>query len=363
MHNLFNDPKMFHTGTLTLPGWNNGRKAIYDELNKLSRYFRDTSQWVKNNHPLVKLLKEDDTMLYENADNTIEIARDTWLSKAEMFGISTPYRSVSHVTNNICYPQNVCEYLVMDDSIPLGSDAKFNWHNLEPIRILDHPYDDLNMSIPNGKFIGTPKRGKNVFIAINIPILILQYRLWQKYEAERNGIDPESPHIFLSRYPLFNVVNSHMDIVLRNRFIAHYLDLTLEPFKQVRSGGVAINDVSNYVDRSLLSAVTNICKGRYTLEEVNLHVPQLTVNNVADSLLLPEMTYTRSVRWAYDASRINWLEFLVQYNQDHPSEKNRNYLDYMRRRIRSMRNNKEFIESIGIGSDTTYGKLCNLLEV
>lgn len=363
MHNLFNNPRMFNSGTQQLPGWNNARESIYNELGKLARYFRESSEWILNTHPLVKLLKSDNTPLYDNADNTLEAARSRWLGDAELFGISTPYRRATHVPNNIAYPNNVHEYLVLDDSIPLGNEIKLQWQRLEPIRVLDHPYADLNLGIPNSRFIGDPVNGNRAYICINIPVLILQYRLWQKYEAERNSIPADSPQIFLSRYPLFNIVNSHMDIVLRNRFIQHYNQVDPAPFKRLRVGGVAVNDTSHYVDRSLLAAVNIISSGNYTFDAINQQIPQLSYANVAQTLILPEMSYTRSVRWVYDASRLNWLAFLVEYNIAHGTDKNREDVDTMRRRIKAMKNDREFYETFGIGTETAYARLSSLLQL
>lgn len=363
MHTLFNNPRMFNLGAQNLPGWNNAREALYKELNKLARYFRESSEWVLNTHPLVKLLKSDNTPLYQNADTTLEVARNRWLEDAELFGISTPYRRMTNVPNNIAYPNNINEYLVMDDSIPLGNEIKYNWKLLEPIKVLDHPYCDLNLGIPNSRYTGENVFGNKTYICINIPVLILQYRLWQHYEAERNGIDPESPHMFLSRYPLFNIVNSHMDIVLRNRFIQHYNQVEPTAFKSLRVGGVAVNNTSHYVDRALLHAVKIISSGSFTFNEINQQIPQLSMGNVAQTLILPEMTYTRSVRWVYDASRLSWLNFLAQYQNDHGNEKNRQDIEFMKRRIKTLRNDREFYDNIGIGVDTTYGKLSSLLQV
>ncbi len=361
MHNLFNNPRIFNSGVQTLPGWNNARETIYTELGKLARYFRESSEWILNTHPLVKLLKSDTTPLYENADNTLEAARSRWLSDAEMFGISTPYRRANHVPNNIAYPNNINEYVALDDSIPLGSEIKTKWQHLEPIRVLDHPYADLNLGIPNSRFIGDPVNGNKAYICINIPVLILQYRMWQKYEAERTGIEVDAPHIFLSRYPLFNLVNSHMDVVIRNRFIQHYNQQEPAPFKRLRVGGVAVNDTSHYVDRSLLALVKILTSGKYTFNEINQQVPQLSFTNVSQTLILPEMTYTRSIRWVYDASRLNWLSFLAEYHQTHGTDKNREDIDTIRRRLKEMRTDREFYDTFGIGADTAYAKLSSLV--
>ena len=361
MHTLFSDTRIFQAGTTQLPNWNNARQNIYTEINKLVRYYREARERVTNNNPLVKLLKADSTPLYANADYTIELARNRWLKDAELYGINTPFRKASYLPDNIAYPNNVKEYVAMDDSIPYGNEVKINWKQLGPIKVIDHPYADLNLSVPNGRFQGEPIYGNSIFLSINIPMLVLQYRLWQKHEAEPQNLDVEDPAVFLVRYPLMNLMNSHMDLVLRNRFLNFYYGREPEQFKVLRQGGVAVNDTSNFVDRSLRECVKVITSKDLNFFELNQQVPQLSYANMAQSLVLPDMSYTRTVRWVYDASRITWYCFLVDYNNTRRMSKNNDAIDHMRRRLRSMDNDREFQEAVGFNAESAYGRLRSLI--
>lgn len=363
MHTLFSEPNTFNAGVKTLPNWNNARQNLYTEINKVVRHFRQAREWLPNTNPLVKILNADHTPLYENADHTIEAARNRWLKDAETFGINTPFRKANYMPDNIAYPNNVREYVAMDDSIPYGNEVKIKWQTLEPIRVLDHPYHDLNLALPNGKFQGDKSLEDSVFLSINIPLLILQYRLWQKHEALKTGIDPESPHVFLVRYPLTTIMNSHMDIVLRNRFINFYYGIEPTKFRTIRQGGVAVNDCSNFVDRSLRECVTIVTSTDMRFFELNQQIPQLSDTSVANTLVLPDMSYTRALRWVYDASRINWLAFLVRYNNDRNMSKNKAEIDFMRRRFVLMSNDKEFQTAVGLNAESHYSKLRSLLNV
>ena len=363
MHNLFNDPVIFNYGTSNLPGWNDARLKIYAEANKVVRHYRNSRERCTNSNILVQILKSDRTPYYQNADYILENARNQWLNSADNFGISTISRKAANSPTNIIYPHNVKEYLVMDDSFPVGQEIKIHWRDLEPIKVLDHPYADLNLSIPNGKFDGEPIYGDSVFISINIPVLILQYRIWQKFEAERDGIDPNSPEVFLMRYPLVNILNSHLDCVLRNRLIMFYQQKEPAPFKVIRQGGVVVNDTSNFVDRSLRACVKILTTKKLTFDGVNQQVPQLSSDCVAQSLLLPSMSFTRSVRWVYDASRVKWLWFLTMYNNDQNISSNNTIIEYIRRRIRVMKNDSEFQTCIGLNPHSVYKDLCNNLNV
>lgn len=362
MHNLFNTQTSISDVTHTLNGWNNARKALYAEMNKLASRFREASDWLNNSHPLVQLLTADRTPLLKDADSMIDMARRRWLRDAQLYGISTIYTRVNSRADNIAYPNTVREYLAMDDSIPYGNEIKLNWKDLEPIKVLDHPYYDLNLSIPNGKFTGEMRGQPIACISINIPVLVLQYRMWQKYEAERQGIEIDNPAIFLIRYPLFNILNSHMNVVIKNRLELHYRDVEPAKFKRLNTGGVAVNDTSHYVDRALLHLTGIMKNGKFRFDEINALVPQLSLTSVKDTLYLPEMTFTRSVRWAYDLSRLRWLAFLLEYNEEVSSERNRDELAYVQRRLKVMKNDREFYESLGVTEDGLYARIEKLVN-
>ena len=154
-----------------------------------------------------------------------------------------------------------------------------------------------------------------------------------------------------------------MDIVLKNRFISFYNNDEPAPFKVIRQGGVVVNNTANFVDRSLRECVKLISSRDLTFGELNQQIPQLSMTCVSDTLVLPDMSYTRPLRWVYDASRVNWFCFLIQYNQDRNMSKNINSIDYMRRRIRIMLTDKEFQTAVGLDAESHFGKLRSLLGV
>lgn len=363
MHTLFNEPYGFNSGVQNLNGWNNARTNIYTELNKVADYYHEAADWLPNHHPLVKILKDDHSMLYEDANNTFIDARNRWLRDANMYGINTVYRRAASTIGNIAYPRNIKEILVMDDSTMDVNQAKLTWKDLAPIKVLDHPYSDLALCIPNGNYQNPNGISGVAFITINIPLLILQYRLWQKYEAERNGFDKDNPAIFLVRYPLFNIINSHMDVIIRNRFMKFYQKQEPDKFYKAYQGGVVVNDTSNMVDRALRHCADIVRKTPMRFVELHQQIPQLSVDNLQNSLILPDMSFTRTVRWVYDASRVNWYCFLLQYNEELKNSKNIAEIEHMRRRVKLMINDKEFTEAFGINSENHYHRLKSLLNI
>lgn len=332
-------------------------------LNKRIDYFRTTIEWLPNNHPLIKLLKDDNTPFSKNIDNMLSSARNCWNSKIHLYGINSVYQRVNSPIGNMLYPTTVVEYVVCDDSVPYGNDVMLNWRLLEPIKVIDHPYCDLNMMIPGLNFSGdTVDSDMVATIIINVPMLIAQYRLWMEYEFKSTGLtDGDAPRAFLSRYPITNVIRSHLDIVIRNRIIALYHNKQLPAFRQIRTGVAVINNVSDYVDRSLKHCVGIIKNGAYSFRELNSFIPQISNGSIAETLQLPQMSYTRQCRWVYDGSRLRWLTFLLQYNNDKNVQKNITEIEFIRRRLRYMKNDREILDGYGNRMDA-FNKLEELLR-
>lgn len=346
MHTLFINPPSHQYNRPHITGWDHAIHQLFTNVNKRVDYFRTTTEWLENNHPLIKLLKDDNTMFSKNIDNMLNSARNFWNTRMHHYGINSVFNKVSNPPSNMLYPTTIREYVVSDDSIPYGNDVMLNWRLLEPIKIIDHPYCDLNLCIPGLRFIGESlDKEMSATIIINVPMLVAQYKLWLEYEFKSTGLTIDNaPRAFLSRYPITNTLRSHLDIVIRNRLIAHYDGKSLPAFRQIKTGVAVVNDVSNYVDRSLKHCVQILKDGMFNFREMNSFIPQVSCSSVAESLQLPQMSYTRQCRWVYDGSRLRWLAFLLRYNNDKNIQKNIADIEFIKRRIKNMQTDREMMD-------------------
>jgi hypothetical protein len=83
-------------------------------------------------------------------------------------------------------------------------------------RVSGHASRDLEMNLPDGRFAGA-ETGM-VVIAINLPMLMVQYRAFRKAEGWFPGqVDDKSAMMFVHMYALPNMLFSQLDQTLFNR--------------------------------------------------------------------------------------------------------------------------------------------------
>lgn len=345
MHNLFNSRNVFNRPVSNVPGWSTARRAILDELNKLAAHYRYSVKSLPNSHLLCRILTTLNVPLHKDKSYVAEIARNEFNAQAPMFGVYTSYGKSRSLPQPIFYNSNCSELIISDDSLFDIDEAMFNWQNLEPIRIIEHPFDDLNFCIPDGQYNSMSGRGLAV-ISLNVPMLFVQFQRWYEVMKEDLGdakLESTMP-IFLQRYPLFNALKSQTDICLRNRLCNLYLDKTPDRF--IRQHSVAINDLSNVVDRALRSVVVQLKAKAYNFEEIVQQFPAMSYETQEQALVLPDIIPTRSIKWILDISRVPFLLWLMNYNQDYTNFRNIEYQTYIKRKLILMSNDKQLLENL-----------------
>ena len=56
MYSLFNSPIVFNPALNKVSGWNETRRAVLDEMNRLAIYYNQTAAWSKNQNVLNQIL-------------------------------------------------------------------------------------------------------------------------------------------------------------------------------------------------------------------------------------------------------------------------------------------------------------------
>lgn len=360
MYNLFNSRNIFNRPVTNIPGWSTTRRAILDELNKLAQYYRISSEFLPNQHVLCKILLGLDVPMHKDKAYVAEIARNEFNAQASLLGIYTSYTASKSSPLPVFYNSNCSEFIISDDSLFDINYAVYNWKNLEPIKIIEHPFDDLNFAIPNGQYGSLTGRGLAV-ISINVPMLFVQFQRWYETCKQEFGDKPldTTAAIFLRRYPLFNALKSQTDICLRNRLCRLYSGAAVSPFARVHKG-VAINDLTAAVDRSLLAVVATLKTKAFNFEDIAQQFPAVNYETQAQSLILPDIVPTRPVKWIMDLSRVPFLLWLMQYNSDYTNFRNIEYQTYIKRKLILMNNDRQILATL---NNTIKQQLADLTQL
>lgn len=348
MYSLFNSPPSFNPGLSKVTGWNETRRNVLDEMNKLARHYRFTSQWSRNINVLNRILESLDISPNKDKNYVAEMAREDFSQMVGQFGMYSSIVTTRNPPVSQFYNQQGLELLVYDDSYFDANAARMNWENLEPIKILEHPFDDIHLSLPDDTYRSQNNQQGLVVISINVAMLVVQLHYWVENNTKLTDDVYAQTAQFLTRYPIFNAMKSHLDISIRNRFFRLYNNEEVSNFLKVHPP--AIRDYSQLLDNSLRNTCKVLRESSMTYDEVLQQIPAVSYGNQRQVIMLPRIAPTRSVKWVLDMTRIRTIYNLIRYenaqefnprvsNQSR-SPRNVDTRAYIKRRLAIMSNDR-----------------------
>lgn len=305
MYRLFEQTLRLNTAHRDVSQIDLARRRIWEGLGIVQRYCRSRVTAVLNQHVLCRTLN---TFALPPVIDPIEmldmaLSRSPYIERQPIF---TSSLSIGEPTRGqFTHPHNR-EYLIAYDTAFMPEEAKRNWMELRSVVFLEHPFSDLSMVVP-GPNVQRTVEG-DVFIGIDVSMLLFQFRCWQNHVQE-NGYIHGNIQQFVSMYVLPNMLNSYFDLAIVNRFMAL---ANGEPFSVCSTKTPYIGyNYDRYFDKDL-EAVLKSCEGNRTYEALLADIPAVTAKNGLEALQIPAMPTTRQVWWALLASRLRIMETLVQ---------------------------------------------------
>lgn len=351
MFELFNSPIFRQSGYITATGWNQAKTMLNAEYLKIERYHRSNITFVQNNHFLLRLLETD---IPSGDINKVAMdLSDSFDSRMSTLGIGSPFGRPDFSVNSWFYNKRTYEILLQDASLFNAEDVYENWQDARPITVLHHPFNDMSMAYPNGKHVSNAEPGYAV-ISINPAKLLIQFKGYIDHcVKEKKPI--QSPNIWLSQYPIFNMLSSHIDIALRNRLIATFNGDGLQGFRNIYPLG--INNPTSYVDAALASVIKNIGTQPLKFDRVLELIPAFSAASQRSVTPFPFNAITHSTEWIHEVARAPLLDFLVRYSKRYPNFENNDYINDIKRSLvelemdKSIPNNaassaRKYIESL-----------------
>lgn len=359
MFEIFNTPLRHQIGTINITGWNQARNVLNTEYDRLKRYHQQNISFVNNDHILVKLLASTTFNSGLLSEVALELG-DSFDNMMTPLGIGSPFGRPDFSINSWFYNKRTYEILVQDSSMFDADLIYENWKDAQPIRVLHHSFTDLSLAYPNGRYVSNEKPGYAV-ISINPAMLAIQYKGYlDSSKAGDNGI-VQAPAIYLSKYPLFNMLKSHIDITLRNRLVATFQGNPVAPYRSAYS--MAINNPTTYVDAALATVIKNLQVTPLKFDKVLEMMPAFSSDTQRSTLSFPFNAATHYTNWIYDVARAPILDFLVRYGNVNPNYQNLDIINDIKRSITEMEMDKSIPNNASAASREYYNSLKGLCSV
>ena len=323
MLDYFNIPYSRGSSEIYIPKYSYVKGEINTTLQREIDYHRAHPLWVPSNHILSQYIWTCDPLISQDDYSYYSWVRDSAIYKATDFGITTSLN------------QGVVHYGAFyggDKEIILGitspleiSQVKYHWQDLTPVQVLRHQYNTVDYQPIIKKDDNTSSI--NV-ILIDFTKLLFQYKYFRQYYPEDTMIS------FLYRYPLTNMLRSHVKQCVLNNFISKVL--TQDSYYTRKRN--TIRTANAYTDQ--LNQVTNIAIA--TLEKLSYDIGHvLKCTPLIDGTTLQEhckYQYTQLTRqntWGYIYSSLPYLRYALHLDSHHVNSTSLQNLKSIMRRMES----------------------------
>lgn len=337
MYNLFNDPLSIRRGSLRFPDYDYVYRGLRRNLDTVIKYQRRNPTTVPSDHFLVKLIES----ISVSSHLPVGIYRDRVEDQAEdlsmSLGLTSPLNLGHIFSPGIFYGVGSDEILISHAQPYSDSYLEGDWENFQPIRFLMHPKSDLGLDIPLGEQ-NSLEMGYSV-IAIDIPLLMCQYRMWRQRERRINPDNQKSVMHFVAMYALPNMMESQLHLALFNRL--KRITEGLPGSRSTLSKPYYLNDLDERLDRNLQSMSAAYKGYRYDYDQTLEAIALGEDLSLRDIIRLPNIAPTRQVTWALMLARLPVLEFLsLIRNHDGSNNLNRTMDNKIKRTIQNLVSNR-----------------------
>lgn len=292
---------------------------VKKQVDAISAYARGSGKVLPNQHLLCRLLDLINIPTNGLLDRYMEEVNDRSYYLAETLQVTTPTSyGIIHRTNQ--FYTGADEVIVFDSDEFDWTDCENNWMTFQPVKILKHPFTGLYPVIPDGNIM-VPEKGL-VVISINVPMLMLQYRMWKNTDGKVGNTKEE----FLFNYPTVNAMRSHTDIALMNRMMALWSKKPVERFKHFYPSS-AIVDVHSRYDTNVLKHMAELHRKSPKLFMFLDNLYAIDDRSMAEALTMPSLAPTRQVKWATILARLEMMEFLKFFRSTMLNPPDQNLVD------------------------------------
>ena len=327
MLDLLNAPVNLRGGGLVNMPYDRVKLGLDRNIKMIHDYYRNNPAYIKSNHFLVKLLMG--LNISHLLDDLLYVGKvEDWSLNFSMAMkmTSATYRGKLFRPGHF-YGPYVDEVLISDTDKFDVAEASKQWSELTPIRVLSHPFTDMDMALPNGK-AHRDESGVAV-IAINIPMLALQYKCWRRQDRDRINETPQTVQQFLQEFPIPNMIESQTNVAMLNRAMTMFFGGVL-PAKK-RAHPMYLTNWSEEVDRAIRYWFRFVEQRDLRFGDMINVFPHVGTTPLLETLKLPDEAFTVQIQWAVVMARLAVMTFLVQFDYEHNHGINKGQLNRLRR--------------------------------
>lgn len=150
-------------------------------------------------------------------------------------------------------------------------------------------------------------------VGVDIAALVLQYHLWYRVNMSKPKLLQETISQFIGKYVVPNMLESHLDIAMRNR-LPRLMSGEPADKEQYRSPIHTVS-VDEYIDDAFYSILDKLKRKRLTIATVSSKVPLLFTDSYSQAIprSIPDSTQGY---WATTMVQMGWVSVIIDLFPD-----------------------------------------------
>lgn len=330
MQLFFNQSQRLQKVLIKDPSWAYASSGLRRNIQLLQDYYRNAGYATRGNHLLVRILNSLGVQIETPLERFYEIVNAKTHRYSLHFKLTSPVYS-GQLHDGVFYGTHTKEILIADDTTDSPYRIQKQWRTYPSIKVLDHPRSDLDCLLPNGK-ANSVETG-TATIAINISAMAVQFREYLLQQAQRIDLNenPQTVPMFVHKVLLPNMLESHLDTALLNRFIN--LAIGKPMGSSLQKHPIYTVDMSKHVDGVYRNLLKTFQSQDVEYETYLRSIPLVYQTHAQDLLKLPELAPTRQLTWAEYVTRLKTIEFLFRISPSSGSKMSAQDQNYLLKKI------------------------------
>lgn len=319
MYTLFATPRGDVSPRYSYQSMEAVRRRWLENIFRLQSHWRTSGVAVASEHVLSRLIGSFSIPLYDDVRKYRDAILDFTPRLCMGQGIVAPTNgSLNQQDTGWFYGLKGREFLVSvtDDFDPVSAAA--NWETLEPLRVIRHTLNDLNMALPTGDVPDV--YDGYVVIAINIPLLAVQYWGWVRSQVGVDSGMRERTQQFIGQYVLPSLLPSQTTVAWFNRILGTFNGTQLSRERKVNSLAIATNYTN--VDRVIGQILNDFKINRMGFTELMSCIPTVGQETMVGFLQTPDTVIARQNQWALELAYVPYASLAAQLSTLHKDVQN-----------------------------------------
>jgi hypothetical protein len=259
--------------------------------------------------------------------------------------LSKHFKFTSDIEKGIVHPAyifaNNGQEVIISSTDTVNPQTKTkNWKDLKPLRILNCNRDDTRLLIPFGHNDGhKPALSTLLFNPVDLAI---SYREFQRqYDTGENELDL-SKNVFMTKYPLPNMLEDIIDFTFLNRVMDKFYNI--EPQTPKFKHRIKIFEPTRQLDRYVDDTLDSITSRKLDFINIMRNILLVFKKDSSELLQLPDVGYTRQVKWVLLMARLDHMVFLYDVCKDKTNS--RHIINDWKRLVTRLKNDSALFEEM-----------------